>query len=418
MILLVDRYDCKDILLKLIKRQIMSNSDNNKWARFNQTATLKESLMESPKTSLANIVKIFGWHIKPSLRKEEFASQLAEMILGNPSHVLEFQTVYELRFLKKVLETPDDEPYKAPILLYQLSLSDMEILKIMFPKDLNCAYYSIAKDLKEVFKPCIDVVLQRKLDQGEELLDRMTMGFLNLYGIVDKDPLVQMIASCRGVTSDKKVIGDYLLGRSLYYIHQVLFNEDDGTQTMAFSSVFLDQEYIDQLMQELDEHPGIRDYKSFSEAEVKAWGLMPFPMHNQSCARKVYLLLESGKLPADQADMRINALWVGTQLESLSLSQQISLLLRGLTIGDIAELNLNLGAITDVTNHIPRWFLRGYCPSEVYNKFGKPQANPMSDMPFMCPGDNPWAGMKIRPNDPCPCGSGKKYKNCHGKNIN
>ena len=24
---------------------------------------------------------------------------------------------------------------------------------------------------------------------------------------------------------------------------------------------------------------------------------------------------------------------------------------------------------------------------------------------------------KIRPNDPCPCGSGKKYKKCCGKNI-
>jgi len=24
-------------------------------------------------------------------------------------------------------------------------------------------------------------------------------------------------------------------------------------------------------------------------------------------------------------------------------------------------------------------------------------------------------GKKIQPNDPCPCGSGKKYKNCHGK---
>jgi preprotein translocase subunit SecA len=22
--------------------------------------------------------------------------------------------------------------------------------------------------------------------------------------------------------------------------------------------------------------------------------------------------------------------------------------------------------------------------------------------------------IRIRPNDPCPCGSGKKYKNCHG----
>ena len=24
---------------------------------------------------------------------------------------------------------------------------------------------------------------------------------------------------------------------------------------------------------------------------------------------------------------------------------------------------------------------------------------------------------KIYPNDPCPCGSGKKYKNCHGRQM-
>lgn len=26
-------------------------------------------------------------------------------------------------------------------------------------------------------------------------------------------------------------------------------------------------------------------------------------------------------------------------------------------------------------------------------------------------------GEKIRPNDPCPCGSGKKYKKCHGAGL-
>ena len=26
-------------------------------------------------------------------------------------------------------------------------------------------------------------------------------------------------------------------------------------------------------------------------------------------------------------------------------------------------------------------------------------------------------GPKIYPNDPCPCGSGKKYKKCHGRNV-
>ena len=28
-----------------------------------------------------------------------------------------------------------------------------------------------------------------------------------------------------------------------------------------------------------------------------------------------------------------------------------------------------------------------------------------------------FAGMHIGRNDPCPCGSGKKYKNCHGRFI-
>ena len=39
----------------------------------------------------------------------------------------------------------------------------------------------------------------------------------------------------------------------------------------------------------------------------------------------------------------------------------------------------------------------------------------MNEKPSM--DDNPWAGQKIGRNDPCPCGSGLKYKKCHGKNL-
>ena len=28
--------------------------------------------------------------------------------------------------------------------------------------------------------------------------------------------------------------------------------------------------------------------------------------------------------------------------------------------------------------------------------------------------DNPYEGMDINRNSPCPCGSGNKYKHCHG----
>jgi len=30
-------------------------------------------------------------------------------------------------------------------------------------------------------------------------------------------------------------------------------------------------------------------------------------------------------------------------------------------------------------------------------------------------GANAFAGMRVGRNDPCPCGSGKKFKACHGQ---
>ena len=43
--------------------------------------------------------------------------------------------------------------------------------------------------------------------------------------------------------------------------------------------------------------------------------------------------------------------------------------------------------------------------------------NPMrSDSAAVAAEDhNTYMGMKVGRNDPCPCGSGKKFKQCHGK---
>jgi len=35
--------------------------------------------------------------------------------------------------------------------------------------------------------------------------------------------------------------------------------------------------------------------------------------------------------------------------------------------------------------------------------------------PEQAPADNPYANARISRNDPCPCGSGKKFKHCHGQ---
>ena len=40
-----------------------------------------------------------------------------------------------------------------------------------------------------------------------------------------------------------------------------------------------------------------------------------------------------------------------------------------------------------------------------------PMQAPRPDMPE---GENPYAALEISRNAPCPCGSGRKYKHCHG----
>jgi cell division protein FtsL len=60
--------------------------------------------------------------------------------------------------------------------------------------------------------------------------------------------------------------------------------------------------------------------------------------------------------------------------------------------------------IIDVWNHTRMVLNRGYTPNEMaVNGLGKAPAPRR-------------IGQKVYPNDPCPCGSGKKYKKCCGKN--
>ena len=46
--------------------------------------------------------------------------------------------------------------------------------------------------------------------------------------------------------------------------------------------------------------------------------------------------------------------------------------------------------------------------------FGSLAGAPMAEAGPGGVADNPWAGEDISRNAPCPCGSGNKYKHCHG----
>ena len=67
------------------------------------------------------------------------------------------------------------------------------------------------------------------------------------------------------------------------------------------------------------------------------------------------------------------------------------------------------------------WVLKGYTPNELFQE-GKKFLKPLPPEPFKAGRSDAKAidlapRTKVGRNDPCPCGSGKKYKRCCGNNL-
>lgn len=82
---------------------------------------------------------------------------------------------------------------------------------------------------------------------------------------------------------------------------------------------------------------------------------------------------------------------------------------------DMNQTNEVMQLIMDLSNNIRIWENNGHTPNEIFEKFEKPNLRPLPDKPFDFNATNVIdmkTRQKIGRNDPCPCGSGKKYKKC------
>ncbi|MFO7953108.1 MAG: SEC-C metal-binding domain-containing protein [Bacillota bacterium] len=72
------------------------------------------------------------------------------------------------------------------------------------------------------------------------------------------------------------------------------------------------------------------------------------------------------------------------------------------------------GFLNKFLNNTPLWILKGWTPSEVQKRFEKSKREPVPEEPFSQGSILENVQDKVGRNEPCPCGSGKKYKKCCG----
>jgi len=86
---------------------------------------------------------------------------------------------------------------------------------------------------------------------------------------------------------------------------------------------------------------------------------------------------------------------------------------RGYCFDTIDDARTFIDKITHVFNNTRLYENNGYTPHELSKLMGRDNLKPLAKEPFI-----PAKAKKIGRNEPCPCGSGKKYKNCCGRLLN
>ncbi|MCK6206391.1 SEC-C domain-containing protein [Bacillus infantis] len=151
-------------------------------------------------------------------------------------------------------------------------------------------------------------------------------------------------------------------------------------------------------------------YYPFTKQQLLAAGEPAFVERNKSYMQLVQFLsqhFEISKEDADQvAEECIFATRVGDTPEDL-----MKYLTSMFKFDSVEKLQALMDIVVELMNSTREWFLKGYTSLEL-SSMEKKQLKPL---PAVDKDTN--ADAKVGRNDPCPCGSGKKYKKCCGRSI-
>ena len=347
--------------------------------------------------------------------KEEWtgflAWKIAERILS-PEMMKECLMEYrdeEIASLRKALAGQRDGTYTAESLKEGDDLTDFAGELYMFRrKDCTMPVFDIPTDFEAAFSRIDSEAFHEKRRQHIWLKDCLDVVvfyygavpvpvFYRLYKQFGTLPKKEMIQAIRDMGTESPCRAEN--GR---IIHEGWLHDD---------------EYL-----KLEEMQGDKPYYIPSKAEVEDLAVNGYPsMLKEAKALLAFCRKDLKMAPEEAEDFTEEAWNTFNRGETLSdvihLAEDMRVPIRSQSaLKRLADLLVSL------SNHTCMLYNRGYSPLALRAEIsGGPKAGPAPSASY-APEAGPGPEMfmkpsgKIYPNDPCPCGSGKKYKKCCGRN--
>ncbi len=359
--------------------------------------------------------------VKNNARKADLVSALAQWVTDKPQETLECFPLYELKILSILAQRGEGAILTIPITDACFLSDETGLSEINFheEKENGAAYLTInfIPGIFSLIAPNIDPVI-RKIEQSpRHQYENFFWGCLALYGAVSVKEFFKLLAThYKGEDHET-----FLFMLDYAALPYTLHHSDKRIDYIVHPSADLESVLAKRHEKRMDNRSLMKHSK---EDILDAGSTMPYSrvwgLHNEY--KEFSSVLQNLGYKGKDLDTILNSIWLSMQYNGSagSINTMLRLLAEGkhMTRGALTSL---IDAFQHYVNVLPLWEFKGRSPSDMskndkHHDEKVATALTLSDR-IAKMSSHADTYQKVGRNDPCPCGSGLKYKNCHGKNI-
>ena len=374
---------------------------------------IRDKLEKQTKEELLEIRRFFSIDIPSSARKSELVDAIEKYLLTETEDALSVLPEYELRFLQALSHLPSGHKMSMLMPYTPFYMALLGLLNTTYDYDNRGMTIWMDEDLREAVESCVDFVIAMYELDGAFQLDRIFFGMLTVYGVFSSRDFIGVLSKGFDKETD-----DVLTKRLLHFAPLPFFQNGDWIcHPLVNDPDAVIRERVSRGFDGKDLKPLPTEYIMRSAKSMPYFSADLDTGHGKEL---IDILKKTGY--EELLSKVLEDIWTESQLfaDAKSLNQMVKGILMAGKFESMEQTETFIHAISNYSNSIPKWILGGRSSNEVHRldpseKFG--DANILATAERLASiYDKASAFPKVGRNDPCPCGSGLKYKNCHGKN--
>lgn len=386
--------------------------------------TLDTYIMNLRKTDMQDIAQMFGERIPQSWIKDRMAQRVATIYEQNIPALLPMLSYITIASLLAIFQQKRNGKLPAVFSEEDKELAPFNHMLLQL-EYLGLVDYARGKvNIAAILE---DALSRKQMVSEEQLTQWNTMelcalGILHAYGMLEKKTFHQIFRECYPEL-DELAVATYLNRRIAVRSAYSEARMENGTW------LFIDQmEEPGRWFHALQSREDI-PYRKYSREEYVTLATTGFLNKPKRYDELLTILLAQG-MGRKEAESTLRSAAMEHRIHLDIKSASIPNFVKDIPWDTMEDLEQFLQSLMDFLNHNPIWYNKGHSPSELYKSVPPMGEKPrfarskVESMPSKKEALVPDAG-KVLPfrsgtiigrNDPCPCGSGKKYKNCCGRN--